>query len=63
MDLSSLNTSEYYKALQKMYCEIKEIDSQAVIVQYHKQITTTNESGVGVQVKYVILNYTKATPH
>ena len=46
-----------------MYREIKEIDSQAVIVQYHKQITTTNESGVRVQVKYAILNYTKATPH
>ena len=47
-----------------MYKTIKSVDRNALIIKYkgEEEITQTNKSGVAVNVKDALLNYTEAIP-
>ena len=61
IDLLKSNLEIYCKLFQRMYQTIQEIDTKAVIIGY-KAATTKNKHSIGIQAKYVLLNYTKAVP-
>ena len=56
------NTASYRKALQLLYKTIKQVDSNALIVQYkgeNEEIMEKNESRIVVKAKHSLLNYTE----
>ena len=68
LELKKLNTSSYRKVLQKLYKMIKKIDSNILIIWYQleekeNEVMESNEAGVTVNAKDVLLNFSEAIPN